>query len=152
MITLFKTNNEKVIEASYLISYRIARAGEAHTIAETLIKPCTIDIVKCLLDEEADKLVSIIPMSNNTVTRRISDMANDVTDTLISRIKCTKFASKMDESTDVAGLAILMVFVRYVYLQSYEEDLLLCRPLPTKTTGCEIFNILDEFFASNEIP
>ena len=40
MTTLAKTNNEKVLEASYLISYRVARAGEAHTIAETLIKPC----------------------------------------------------------------------------------------------------------------
>jgi hypothetical protein len=62
MTTLAKTNNEKVLEASYLISYRVARAGEAHTIAETLIKPCTIDIVKCLLDEKAVNLVSNIPL------------------------------------------------------------------------------------------
>jgi hypothetical protein len=47
----------------------------------------------------------------------------------------------MDESTDVTGLAVLMVFVRYVYLQSYEEDLLLCRPVPTNTSGGEIFNL-----------
>ena len=103
MTTLAKTNNEKVLEASYLISYRVARAGEAHTIAETLIKPCTIDFVKCLLDEKAVTLVSNIPLSNNTVARRISDMADDVKETLISRIRCTKFALQMDESTDVPG-------------------------------------------------
>lgn len=49
MTTVAKTNNEKVLEASYLISYHVAEAGEAYTIAKTLIKPCTINIVNCLL-------------------------------------------------------------------------------------------------------
>lgn len=40
-----KTANEKAILASYLVSYRVAKAGEAHTIAETLIKPCIQDIL-----------------------------------------------------------------------------------------------------------
>ena len=52
MTALAKTNNGKVLENSSLISYRVARAGEAHTIAETLIKPCTVDNVNCLLDEK----------------------------------------------------------------------------------------------------
>lgn len=34
----------------------------------------------------------------------------------------------MDESTDVAGLPILLVFVRYENMNSFEEDLLFCRP------------------------
>ena len=70
-------------------------------------------------------------------------MADDVKETLICRIRCTKFALQMDESTDVAGIAVLVIFVRYVYLQSYQEDLLLCRPLPTNTSGVEIFNRLN---------
>ena len=78
-------------------------------------------------------------------------MADDVKETLISRIRCTKFALQMDESTDVAGLAVLMVFVRYVYLQSYQEELLLCRPLPSNPSGGEIFILSDDFFSSNEI-
>jgi hypothetical protein len=45
----------------------------------------------------------------------------------------------MDESKDVAGLAILIVFVCYQYLESFQEDLLLCKLLPTKTSGAEIF-------------
>ncbi|GBL73884.1 Zinc finger BED domain-containing protein 5 [Araneus ventricosus] len=57
----------------------------------------------------------------------------------------------MDESTDVAGLEILMVIVRYPYMDSFHEDLLLCEPLPTTTTGTEIFKLLDEFFAENSI-
>lgn len=40
-----KTDNESATEATLRVSYRIARCGEAHTIGETLIKPCTKDII-----------------------------------------------------------------------------------------------------------
>ncbi|XP_008181076.1 zinc finger BED domain-containing protein 5-like [Acyrthosiphon pisum] len=98
-------------------------ASEAHTIAETLIKPCVIDIVTCMLDDKSAKHLSIIPLSNNTVARRIKDLACNVSETLVSRIKYTKFALQMDESTDIAGLAVLLVFVRYVNMNSFEEDI-----------------------------
>ncbi|KAL4103284.1 hypothetical protein QTP88_018791 [Uroleucon formosanum] len=42
--THVQTDNENALRASYMVSYRIAQKGEAHTIAETLIKPCLIDI------------------------------------------------------------------------------------------------------------
>ncbi|XP_050528042.1 zinc finger BED domain-containing protein 5-like [Daktulosphaira vitifoliae] len=103
------TDNENALIASYMVSYRIAQKGEAHTIAETLIKPCVIDIVTCMLDDKSAKHLSIIPLSNNTVARRIEDLASYVTETLVSRIKYTKFALQMDESTDIAGLAVLLV-------------------------------------------
>ena len=147
-----KTINEKALMSSYLVSYRVAQAGEAHTIAENLIKPCAKDIVECMLDGKATKLIDTIPLSNNTISRRIRDLADDVKATLLSRIKFTKFSLQMDESTDVAGLAILIVFVRYQYLESFQEDLLLCKSLPTTTTSAEIFKLIDEFFIVNGIP
>ena len=82
-----KTVNEKALMASYLVSYRVAQAGEAHTIAENLIKPCIKDIVECMLDGKATELVGTIPLSNNTISRRIGDLAEDVKTTLLSRIK-----------------------------------------------------------------
>ncbi|KAL4132524.1 hypothetical protein QTP88_009659 [Uroleucon formosanum] len=85
-----------------MVIYRIAQAGKAHTIAESLIKPCVTDIVSY-------------------------------------------------ESTDVSGLAVLIVFVRYKYQTSLEEDLLLCQPLTIYTTGYEIFNMLNIFFRSRRI-
>lgn len=42
-----QTDNENALKASYMVSYRIAQKGEAHTIAETLIKPCLVDIATC---------------------------------------------------------------------------------------------------------
>lgn len=36
---------------SYLVSYRLAEAGEAHTFAENLIKPRVKDIIEFMFDE-----------------------------------------------------------------------------------------------------
>lgn len=79
-------------------------------------------------------------------------MAEDVKNSLLSRLKITKFSMQMDESTDVSGLAILFVFVRYPYQESFDEDLLLCKPLPTTTTGAEIFMLIDDYFTENSVP
>src|SRR5215469_32185 len=57
----------------------------------------------------------------------------------------------MDESTDVAGLAILLAIVGYPYENSFEEDMLMCSPLPTNTTGDEIFNKINIFFEENHL-
>ncbi|GBP17009.1 Zinc finger BED domain-containing protein 5 [Eumeta japonica] len=57
----------------------------------------------------------------------------------------------MDESTDVAGLAILLVIVRYPYESSFEEDMPMCSPLPTNTTGEEICNKINIFFEENNL-
>jgi hypothetical protein len=35
----------------------------------------------------------------------------------------------MDESTDMAGLAQLLVYVWYIYGGSIKEDILFCKPL-----------------------
>jgi hypothetical protein len=34
------------------INYCIAHGGEAHTIGEILVKPCTIDLTACMIYKE----------------------------------------------------------------------------------------------------
>ena len=52
--------------------------------------------------------------SSNTVSRRISDMAGDVLKQLLLHIQASEFyVLQLDESTDVAGLAQLLVYVCY---------------------------------------
>ncbi|GFY14592.1 zinc finger BED domain-containing protein 5 [Trichonephila clavipes] len=146
MMHVTQTINENATEASYLVSYRIAQAGEVHTIAEDLIKPCVLDITKCMLDEKSAKHVSTVPLSNDTVSRRIHDLASYVKQELVTRLQKARFVLQIDESTEVAGLAILLVIVRYPYENSFEEDMLMCSPLPTNTTGEEFFNKINIFF------
>ncbi|XP_025422772.1 zinc finger BED domain-containing protein 5-like [Sipha flava] len=107
MVQTTKTVNEKTTEASYLVSYQIAQRGEAYTIAESLIKPCAMEMVKCMLDEKSAKEISKIQLSNDTVANRINDLAADIQNELIFRLKSCKFALKMDEYPQLSQKAVL---------------------------------------------
>ncbi|CAM4590106.1 unnamed protein product [Lepidochelys olivacea] len=129
-ISKASTDNENVLEASYRMSYRVAKASEVHTMAESLIGPCIKDVVHCMLREKAAKRIDMIPLSNNMLSQRIKDMSNNVETTIVHRVKNSPYyAIQLDESTDVANLAILLLFVRYVNGGMVEEDLLFCQPL-----------------------
>ncbi|GBP79554.1 Zinc finger BED domain-containing protein 5 [Eumeta japonica] len=79
------------------------------------------------------------------------DLASYVKQELVTRLQKTRFALQMDESTDVTGLTILLVIVRYPYESSFEEDMLMCSPLPTNTTGEEILNRMNIYFEENNL-
>jgi hypothetical protein len=53
-------------------------------------------------------------------------MTGDALSQLLLRIQASElYALQLDESTDMAGLAQLLVYVRYVYGVSIKEDILL---------------------------
>lgn len=149
----YSTDNENTLEASYKISYRIANQGEAHTIGERLIKPCALDIAQCMLSPADAKKIESIPLSDNTVQRRIQDCADFILAELVKRLRsCKYYVLQLDESTDVCNLAILLVFVRYVCEDgTVHEDILMCHSLESRTTGEEIFNAVDGFMSKHEI-
>ena len=49
----------------------------------------------------------------------------------------------------MAGMAQLLVYVRYVYEGSIKEDILFYKLLETRTTGQDILKVLDSFVTSN---
>ncbi|GBL92339.1 Zinc finger BED domain-containing protein 5 [Araneus ventricosus] len=134
-----------------LVSYPIAQVGEAYTVAENRIKAFVKDIIECMFGEKPAKVIDTNPLSSDTISRQIGELTENAKATLISRIKSTKFSLQMVESTEDAGLAILLVSVRYPYSDYFHDDLLLCKPLPTTANGTEIFELLDEFFSENSI-
>ncbi|GBN24791.1 Zinc finger BED domain-containing protein 5 [Araneus ventricosus] len=130
------------MEASYKVSYRISLAGEAHVIGESLIKPCVQDIVSCVLGESYSKQVESVSLSNNTVKKRINDIADDIELELTSRLQaCNAYVLQLDESTDVAGLAILLVFVRKIqyWISAVEQN------------NFECFQTLSDFLEESEV-
>jgi hypothetical protein len=57
---------------------------------------------------------------------------------MLTRIKyIPKFALQIDESTDVAGLAQILVFVRYCFEENTQEAFMLWLPLSERCTGSE---------------
>ena len=61
------------------------------------------------------------------------------------------FAIQLDETTDVANLAKLCVYVRYIHERDLEDEFLFCSPLTTKTTAKEIFNFVKKFFDAHNL-
>lgn len=73
--------------ASYKVAFRIAKCKKPHTIAEELILPAALDMVNIMIGESAGKLLSKVPFSNNTISRRIHHIADNLNDQLIEKLQ-----------------------------------------------------------------
>ena len=146
------SENAKAVDVSYRVAKLIAQTGKPHTIGEELILPAAKEMVGVMFGEKAAKQLNMISLSDNTVKRRIDNMAEDVLKQLVTRVQARRFyALQIDESTDIASLANLLAFVRYEYDGEVHEDFLFCKQLPSHTTAETIFDTLNEFMVSNEI-
>jgi len=59
------------------MSYCVAQAGEAHTIAE-IVKQFIIDAAITVIGEQFSNILKILPLSNDTVSRRIHEMSRGI--------------------------------------------------------------------------
>ena len=137
--------------ASYEVAWLIARNKKPHTIGEELIKPAAEVMTRLMCGGEQAKKLELIPLSNDTITRRIKDMSIDIKQQLIARVhKSVNFAIQLDETTDISSNAQLMVYVRYQGSQDIEEDILFCQSLATTTKGIDIFSKTNYFFQDKD--
>ena len=132
--------------ASYLVAKRIAKCMQPHTIGEKLVKPAALDMVSTILGDAAAKKIQTIPLSDNTINRRIQEMSGDIKEQVVAAIKGSgKFSLQLDEFTDVSDDAQLLVYVRYQGKSDIEENFLFCKRLETTTTGEDLFKLVDNF-------
>jgi hypothetical protein len=75
----------KAVGASYKVSLRIAKTGNPHTIGESLLLPAAKDMASSVMGEKVAQQLESIPLSNDTVSRRISDMASNIKEQLIEK-------------------------------------------------------------------
>uniref|UniRef100_A0A3P9MCI1 DUF4371 domain-containing protein n=1 Tax=Oryzias latipes TaxID=8090 RepID=A0A3P9MCI1_ORYLA len=87
-----------------------------------------------------------VPLSNDTVCRRIDIMGTDI-EQVVGKLG-DSFSLQLDESTDVSGHAQLVAFVKYIDC----EHILFCKEeMEGRTTGEDIFNVVNMFFTRNAI-
>jgi hypothetical protein len=143
--------NQQSIEASYFGFHLLARRGRPHTDCENLLKPYLLGVSKIFQDEKLNEYEKI-PFSARTVKRRIDEMAQYEENELINRLKRAKiFSLQLDETTDIANLAELMVYCRYREMDQIREEMLFCKTLETTTTGRDIFQLLDQYFQDKNL-
>ena len=98
--------NERALKASYHVAELAAKSKKSHTVAEQLILPACKAIVTEMLRPEAAKEIAKVPLSDNTISRRINEMSADIASVVLNKIRIgNKFALQLDESTDVSGHA-----------------------------------------------
>ncbi|GFR02330.1 cubilin [Trichonephila clavata] len=111
----FKQNfihNKSLLKCSYLVALRIAKTRKSFTTGENLIKPVLIDVCLEMFGLSAVDKIKSIPLSNDTIRRRIEKLSENVEYQLIQKIKeSTLFAIQIDESCDISKKAILICYV-----------------------------------------
>ncbi|XP_064121803.1 protein FAM200A-like [Macrobrachium nipponense] len=130
--------------ASYVVAYLIAQGKKPHTIVEVLIIPAALAMCRDIPGEKMAHELESIPMSNNTVGRRIHKIPSDILIQLMERVKNVNCALQLDESTDISSSSQLLAFVRYSFNGKLNEDMLFCLALEGKCTGDDIFMALDQ--------
>lgn len=140
------TVSEKAQIASYEVSELIAQNMKAHTLGESLILPACQKIVKTMLGNEAAKEISKVPLSNDTVHRRILEMSSDIEKNVCSnKLQDSNFALQIDESTDITNKAQLLAFIRFIDEDKIVNQFLFCKELSATTKGEDVFNLLNNY-------
>jgi hypothetical protein len=81
----------KVAEASYKVTLKTDKAEKPYTIGQSLLLPAAKDIANSVLGEKVAKQLESVPLSNDTVSRRISDMASNVKVQLTEKARASKY-------------------------------------------------------------
>ena len=144
----FIPTEKPLLEASYKIAYQIAKNKKPHTIAETLIKPCALEMTEIVCGSEKRKKLKSIPMSNNVIKSRIDDISENILKQVMEELASSPFAFslQLDEFTDVSNCSQLLSFVRYVNGNKIKEEFLFCEPLLETAKASDVFKMVNKFF------
>ncbi|XP_008186758.1 zinc finger MYM-type protein 6-like [Acyrthosiphon pisum] len=141
----------KSLLASYKVAFRIAQCKKPHTIAEELILPSAIDMVSTLIGESVANQLKNITLSNNTISRRIQDISDNINDQLIDKLRNKNFAIQLDEATDNNKDAYLICYVWFMDGVDIIEEFLFCKSILSGTKAKDLFDITNNFMDHNNI-
>lgn len=79
----YQQTNMNIVRASYAIALQVAKEKKAHTIGESLVKPCIVESVRLVLGGEASKKMKQISLSNNTIKNRIAEMSENIKENVV---------------------------------------------------------------------
>ena len=143
---------DKGLIASYNIFLLIAKTAKAHTIGEDLLLPAAKEIIETVMEQNASSVLRAVPLSNDTVQRRIDEMSSDVLKQLVEILSVTKHSLQIDESTTDDNVSLLLGYVRFVHNMRPQEEMIFAISLPTNNQASSIFNAVKDFYEEQGIP
>ena len=98
------------MRASYEASYLIAKSIKLFSVGEHLVSSAAVKMSEVFHGKKYGDNICKIPLSNDTVARRIAEIIDDQFEQPIFRLKKSpKFAIQLDETTDVIKNAQLLL-------------------------------------------
>ncbi|XP_061486772.1 protein FAM200C-like [Rhineura floridana] len=146
------TDVDNGLVASYNISKIIAKCELSNTVGEKLVLPCVSEVLTTVLKMNVTNILKSIPLSNNTVSRSIEEMSKDIGSQLCADLGNYKFGIQLDETTVRDNEALLMAYVRLIKNEEAYEEMLFCKSMTTNTKGESMFEELQRYLKSKEIP
>ena len=100
-----------------------------------------------MIGSEAKKKIQRVSLSNDTIRRRIDDMAANVCQQVFSEIKQSTLQARiqLDESTDSALESHLIAFDRHEKDKKTKEEFLFSNTLSATTTAADVKTLVDFF-------
>lgn len=148
-----KTNQtENGLVASYNISLLIAKSGSPFTVGEKLVLPAIKEAISTVMERDPAPVLKAIPLSNDSVARRVKEMALDTEEQLCATLRENRFSIQLDETTTADNNVLLMAYARFVSGRDVAEDMLFIKYLSADTRGETIFNALNEYLQDKSIP
>jgi len=87
------TISNKALEVSFKVAELIAKNMNSHVIGKKLIGPACLAMVETMLGKESKDVISKVPLSNSTISRRTNEMADVIKDIVLEKIKNQKLFS-----------------------------------------------------------
>ena len=142
---------ERGLVASYKVAHLLAKRKKAHTDAESVIALSVIIIVETTLGSDAADTVGKVPLSNETISKRIEEIFSDINDQIREHFDVQGhddelpqlWALQVDESPDSSGKAHLLAFIRFVKNGLFVNQCLFCKDLKATFRGEDIFALVD---------
>ena len=122
-----------------------------------IVKDCLLavstEMLKDTQHEGVIKTFKSIPLSNDTNSRRLEDIDNNLKELILDGVRNseTGFSLAVDETGDINGVAQLGVYVRYFKDDSIRDELLDLVPMHAHTKGKDIFESLVRLFDRCEL-
>ena len=145
MFTSSSKNSDDSLKASYNISLLLVKADKPHTIGEELILPAVKEVIKTVLHKSPEQVIKSIPLSDNSVQRRVDKMAENVEETLSKMLMTTEFSLQLDESTLPRNELLLPAYIRFIKGGSLFQELLFACLLETDTKGESVYRAVEDY-------
>ena len=92
-----------------------------------------------------------IPLSNNSIGRKIKDISNDLHEQLKNSMTGKLFALKVDEATESSKDCLLMGYTQFVHENAFLAELLFCDYVKGRCTTYELFKMIEKEIGKNNL-